>query len=132
MEERKESAAKFTSVMPGPNVRVKPAQARVSLILLDNFSSFDTMVDNLAQGSEAKPNTGARRPGTTIPGGHTHIGSYCMVSFRGNARNFSTNTWGREENNISSHNSPVLSCKWRTTQPQLYLLGTPGTNKYKI
>ena len=73
------------------------------------------------QGSKVKLNIGARRPGTIIPCGDTYIRSYyigsyyirsyyhCMVSFSGNAGNFSTSNWGREENNISSHNAPVLS-----------------------
>ena len=48
VEDRKESHAHFLSVKTGPNVRVNPAQAGVSLIPLDNFSSVDTTANNLA------------------------------------------------------------------------------------
>ena len=65
VEERKESTAKFMSVKTGPDVRVNPAQARVSLIPLEDFSSVDTTDDNLAHMLRSKE---ARRPGTTIPG----------------------------------------------------------------
>ena len=48
VEERKESAARFMSIKTGPNVQVNPAQAGVSLIPLDDFSSVDTTANNLA------------------------------------------------------------------------------------
>ena len=39
-----------------------------------------------------------------------------MVSFNSNTGNSSTSNWGREENRISSHNSPVSSRKWSDQQ----------------